>query len=69
MLLLTLAVVPTMLIWLPFFARFKSFWTIPLPQQGMATVVANYDGPLYLAVANSPLPPNIILLTSLFFPS
>lgn len=48
-----LSVVPTLLIWLPFAARLKSFWRIPLPGSGMATIVANYDGPLFLAVAKS----------------
>lgn len=48
-----LAIVPTILIWAPFFLRLKTFWTIPLPQNGMATIVANYDGPLYLVVAKT----------------
>lgn len=48
-----LSIIPTFLIWLPFVFRMKSFWTIPLPQQGMATIVANFDGPLYLAVAKT----------------
>ena len=30
-----------------------SFWEIPLPQNGMATIVSNYDGPLYLVVAKT----------------
>jgi Gpi18-like mannosyltransferase len=47
------SLVPTLFIWLPFFFRLKSFWTIPLPQNGMATIVANYDGPLYLVVAKT----------------
>lgn len=48
-----LSLIPTFLIWTPFMLRIKSFWTIPLPQQGMATIVANFDGPLYLAVAKT----------------
>lgn len=44
---------PTFLIWLPFFVRAESFWGIPLPQNGMATIVSNYDGPLYLVVAKT----------------
>lgn len=48
-----LSLIPTFLIWLPFFLRLKSFWTIPLPQNGLATIVANYDGPLYLVAAKS----------------
>lgn len=59
-----LSLVPTLLIWLPFFLRLKSFWTIPLPQTGMATIVANYDGPLYLVVAKTLY--NKTLITSLF---
>ncbi len=47
------SLIPTLLIWLPFFLRLPSFWKIPLPQQGLATIVANYDGPLYLIVAKT----------------
>lgn len=50
---LLLTLIPTLLIWLPFFIRIKSFWTIPIPSQGMATIVANYDGPLYLVAAKT----------------
>ena len=48
-----LSAVPTLLIWLPFAIKLKSFWGIPLPQAGMATIVANYDGPLFLVVAKT----------------
>ncbi len=47
------SLIPTILIWLPFLLRLPSFWNIPLPQQGLATVVANYDGPLYLVAAKT----------------
>ena len=47
------SVIPTILIWLPFFFRMGTFWGIPLPQNGMATIVANYDGPLYLVAAKT----------------
>jgi hypothetical protein len=47
------SIIPTLLIWLPFFLRIRSFWSIPLPQNGMATIVANYDGPLFMVVAKS----------------
>lgn len=60
LLLLTITVLPTFLIWLPFFLRSKSVWGVPLPQDGMATIVANYDGPLYLVVAKSLYQANII---------
>jgi Gpi18-like mannosyltransferase len=48
-----ISLIPTFLIWLPFFLKVSSFWNIPLPQDGMATIVANYDGPLYIVVAKS----------------
>lgn len=44
---------PTFLIWLPFIFRMESIWTIPLPKEGMATIVANYDGPLFLVIAKT----------------
>ncbi len=48
-----MALIPTILIWLPFFLRVKTLWAIPLPQNGLATIVANYDGPLYLVAAKT----------------
>ncbi len=48
-----ITLIPTILIWLPFFARIKTFWSMPLPQNGMATVVSNYDGPLYIVAAKT----------------
>lgn len=53
---LTLAafiLIPTLLIWLPFYFKLESFWTIPLPTNGMATIVSNFDGPLYLIIAKT----------------
>jgi hypothetical protein len=47
------SLIPTLLIWLPFFFRIPSFWSIPLPTNGLATIVSNYDGPLYLVVAKT----------------
>lgn len=47
------SLLPTILVWLPFIFRVKSFWGIPLPQNGLATIVANYDGPLYLVAAKT----------------
>jgi Gpi18-like mannosyltransferase len=45
--------IPTILIWLPFLFRLPTFWKIPLKQDGLATIVANYDGPLYLIVSKT----------------
>lgn len=52
-LLVLMTLIPTLLIWLPFFLRVTSLWNIPLPQNGMATIVSNFDGPLYLVVAKT----------------
>jgi len=64
---LTVSLLPTLFIWLPFFARLTSFWGIPLHENGMATIVSNYDGPLYLAVAKTFYDPQTIK-TSFQFP-
>jgi Gpi18-like mannosyltransferase len=48
-----ISLVPTLLVWLVFFLRIKVFWSIPLSTDGMATIVANYDGPLYIIVAKT----------------
>lgn len=51
--LVLITLLPTILIWTPFLLRLNSFWGIPLPKNGMATIVANYDGPLYITIAKS----------------
>jgi Gpi18-like mannosyltransferase len=48
-----ISIIPTILVWMPFLLRIGTFWNIPLPQNGMATIVANYDGPLYLVAAKT----------------
>ena len=50
----------TFLIWFPFFLRLTSFWKIPLPGEGMATVMKNFDGLYYVVVAKSFYRPEII---------
>lgn len=47
------AFIPPIIVWLPFFLRTGVFWNIPLPKDGLATIVSNYDGPLYLVVAKT----------------
>lgn len=47
------ATIPVLLVWAPFFFRIENFWGIELPQNGMATIIANFDGPYYIAVAKS----------------
>lgn len=51
--LIFLTILPTLAIWAVFFFKVPQINNIPLPQNGMATVVANYDGPLYLVVAKT----------------
>lgn len=53
LLILLISLIPTIIIWLPFFFRIDKVWGIPLPSDGMATVVANYDGPLYIVTAKT----------------
>ena len=48
-----MALIPTVLVWLPFMLKLKSFWGIPLPGVGMSSIVANYDGPLFLVVSKT----------------
>lgn len=55
-----ISLLPTFLVWLPFIFRLNTFWTIPLPKDGMATIVANFDGPLYLAVAKTFYNPELL---------
>jgi len=55
-----ISLIPTILIWLPFFLRLEKFWNIPLKQDGMATIVSNFDGPLYIVVAKTLYNPNLI---------
>lgn len=66
---IALSFFPTALIWLPFFLKLKSFWKIPLPLNGMATIVANYDGPLFLVVAKTLYNPELVGNFSFTLPS
>lgn len=61
------SLIPTLLIWLPFFLRLQSFWGFPLPQNGLATIVANFDGPLYIVAAKT-LYNKAMIMTSYQFP-
>lgn len=50
----------TFILWIPFIFRLPEFWGIKLPQGGMATVVANYDGPYYIVTAKTLYDPKAI---------
>lgn len=60
LIIIVISLLPTILIWLPFFLRVDKFWGIPLRQDGMAAIVANYDGPLYIVVAKTLYNPDLI---------
>lgn len=55
-----MAILPTLMIWLPFFARVDKIWGIPLPDGGMTTIVSNFDGPLYIVAAKTLYNPELI---------
>src|SRR5258706_7305851 len=62
-----LTLIPTLIIWGIFYFKVPSVNNIPLPTNGMETIVANYDGPLYLVVAKT-LYDNTAIKTQFQFP-
>ncbi len=50
----------TLLLWLPFFLKLPSFWKIALPQEGMATIMKNFDGLYYVVTSKSFYNPEFI---------
>jgi Gpi18-like mannosyltransferase len=50
---LALALVPPIVVWLPFFLGLQSVGGVPLTSGGMGVIVQNYDGPLYIVVAKT----------------
>jgi len=69
LLLSAISLIPTLAIWIPFFFRLESVWGIPLPRNGMETIVANYDGPLYLLVSKTLYNPDLVGKFSFLLPS
>lgn len=53
LILIALAIIPTIIVWAPFAFQLESFWGLPVPSGGMQTVISNFDGPLYIIVAKS----------------
>ncbi|HWA52063.1 MAG TPA: hypothetical protein VG895_03355 [Patescibacteria group bacterium] len=51
--LILLTLIPPLIIWGIFYFKVPQIDNIPLPQNGLETIVANYDGPLYLVVAKT----------------
>lgn len=50
----------TLLIWAPFFLRFKTFWGLSYPTNGMFTIWQNFDGLNYIAVAKTWYDPKLL---------
>lgn len=50
---LLISLVPTILVWAPFFLNSSNVMGIPIPDGGMGTIIKNYDGPLYIVVAKT----------------
>ncbi len=65
-LLASISIFTTIILWLPFFLRLEQFWGIPLPKDGMATVVANFDGPYYIVAAKTLYDPEAIKSNTAF---
>lgn len=53
LIIILLGVIPTLFVWAPFFFRIPILWGIKLPREGMAPVIANYDGPYYIVAAKT----------------
>jgi len=50
----------TFVVWLPFFLRLSHFWKMSLPNDGMATIMKNFDGLYYVVIAKSSYRPEVI---------
>lgn len=55
-----LSLVTTLSVWTPFFFRIDNILGLKISKDGMATIVANYDGPFYIVAAKSLYNPEII---------
>ncbi len=55
-----IALIPTFLVWTPFYLKLSEFWNIPLPENGMSTIVSNFDGPLYIVAEKTMYNPELI---------
>lgn len=52
-LIIVAVIIPTLILWAPFFFRLPTLWGVTLSQNGMATIIANFDGPYYIVVAKT----------------
>lgn len=53
LLLAAIAILPTIVVWVPFLTRMNEVIGVPLPSGGMQTIASNFDGPLYIVIAKS----------------
>jgi Gpi18-like mannosyltransferase len=65
-LLACVSIFTTIILWLPFFLHLEKVWGIPLPRDGMATVVSNYDGPYYIVAAKTLYDPEALANNTAF---
>ena len=52
-LLIGVALLSTIFVWLPFFLQINKFFSISIPQGGMATIMKNFDGLYYIIISKS----------------
>lgn len=50
---IVISLLPTLTIWIPFVLGLENVWHVPIARNGLATLAANYDGPLYIVVART----------------
>ena len=56
----TVAVISLFIFWMPFLFRVESFWGVEFGKHGMETIVQNFDGLNYLAVAKTLYDPALL---------
>lgn len=54
------AIISLIIFWAPFSLKLTSFWGVKFPPAGMETIVANFDGLNYLAVAKTLYDPTLL---------
>lgn len=64
--LLAICLISTLAVWLPFFSGWRHFMGFVIPDGGMKTIAANYDGPNYLIIARTWYRPELIRSTYSF---
>lgn len=60
MIVIVVALISLAIFWMPFLAKANQFWGIEYGKHGMETIVANFDGLNYLAVAKTLYDPKLL---------